>query len=165
MNTKVNIQQNRYVHWTVDMGVAKRNLNPLLAKVICAVNPVSWKVQFFVPLIITIKIFLFLLRERLSFTSQLYPHPFETACTKRSLLTCFLWTPTSSTLTHFLAFALYTLLFVFVIIPLNGGEVDKCDVTLPLPHHTSSPTLWLARTSSTITMRAMKKITPSQMDA
>ena len=47
---KTKIEQNRYVHWTVEMGIPKSNLNPLLAKVICAVKPASWKVQTFVPL-------------------------------------------------------------------------------------------------------------------
>ena len=51
-------------------------------------------------------------------------------------------------------------LLYWLLMPLNGKRVgvDKCDVTLPLPHHTSTNPLRVAPPSSTITMQAMEKI-------
>ena len=42
----------------------------------------------------------------------------------------------------------------------KGVRVDKCDVTLPLLHHTSTNTLRVAHPLSTITMRNTRRSTP-----
>ena len=39
----------------------------------------------------------------------------------------------------------------------KGVRVDKCDVTLPLLHHTSTNTLRVTRPLSTITMQATEE--------